>query len=107
MELTAAGWTLTGIHLDVVASVPRAAQCDFIDAAVRAKTGCSISRLLQANVSMSAKMKRGLAGAKVVTQATSTKRQSIVQSKQAGKTSKVPGGQRPKLRRADSLTRKN
>ena len=61
MELTAAGWTMTGIHLDVVASVPRAAQCDFIDAAVRAKTSCSISRLLQAKFSMFAKLERQVA----------------------------------------------
>jgi osmotically inducible protein OsmC len=61
MALTAAGWTMTGIHLDVVAYVPRAAQCDFIDAAVRAKTSCSISRLLQAKVSMFAKLERQMA----------------------------------------------
>jgi len=58
MEHVPAGWTMTGIHLDVIACVPRAAQCDFIDAAVRAKTSCSISRLLHAKVSMFAKLKR-------------------------------------------------
>lgn len=72
MELTAAGWTMTLIHLDVVASVPRAAQCDFIDAAMRAKTSCSISRLLNAKVSMFAKLKRAAAVTKFVPQAMPT-----------------------------------
>ena len=63
MELVPAGWTMTEIHLDVIASVPRAAQCDFIDAAVRAKTSCSISRLLHAKVSMFAKLKPRAAAA--------------------------------------------
>src|SRR6185503_11760264 len=62
MEHVAAGWTMTGIHLDVIAWVPRAVQCDFIDAAVRAKTCCSISRLLHAKVSMFAKLKTPRSG---------------------------------------------
>jgi len=62
MEHVAAGWTMTGIHLDVIAWVPRAVQCDFIDAAVRAKTSCSISRLLHAKVSMFAKLETPRSG---------------------------------------------
>lgn len=58
VEDLAAGWTITQIHLDVIATVPGAAQCDFIDAALRAKINCPISRLLNANISMAAKMKR-------------------------------------------------
>lgn len=65
MEHMAAGWTMTEIHLDVIAWVPRAEQCDFIDAAVRAKTSCSISRLLHAKVSMFAKLKRRAADARI------------------------------------------
>ena len=80
MELIAAGWTMTGIHLDVVAWVPRAAQCDFIDAAVRAKTSCSISRVLHANVSMFAKLKRRAAATPCVAPATCG-RTSILKSK--------------------------
>jgi osmotically inducible protein OsmC len=57
MEHIAVGWTMTQIHLDVVASVPRAVHCDFIDAALRAKANCSVSRLLSANISMRAKLK--------------------------------------------------
>jgi osmotically inducible protein OsmC len=56
MEDIAAGWTLTQIHLDVIATVPRVAQCDFVDAALRAKANCPISRSLNANISMRAKL---------------------------------------------------
>jgi lipoyl-dependent peroxiredoxin len=50
------GWTLTGVQPDVLAEVPRLKQNDFIQAAVRAKTRCTISRLLKANLSMSTKL---------------------------------------------------
>ena len=63
-----AGWTLTHIHLDVIATVPDAAQCDFIDAALRAKSNCPISRLLCANISMHAKLKRRATAARVLPQ---------------------------------------
>jgi osmotically inducible protein OsmC len=56
LEALPVGWTLTGLQLDVVAEAPRAKQGDFIRAAVRAKTHCTISRLLNANLSMSAKL---------------------------------------------------
>ena len=56
MEDIAAGWTLTQIHLDVIAAVPRVAQCDFVDAALRAKANCPISRSLNANISMRAQL---------------------------------------------------
>ena len=54
MEDIAVGWTLTQIHLDVIATVPKVAQCDFVDAALRAKANCPISRSLNANISMRA-----------------------------------------------------
>jgi osmotically inducible protein OsmC len=60
MENIAAGWTMTQIHLDVVAAVPRAAECDFVDAALRAKANCPISRALNANISMRAKLSRNI-----------------------------------------------
>jgi osmotically inducible protein OsmC len=56
MEQLPEGWTITGIQLDVLADVPRAKQGDFIRAAVRAKMHCTISRLLNTNISMSAKL---------------------------------------------------
>jgi lipoyl-dependent peroxiredoxin len=57
MENGGNGWTMTQIHLDVVAAVPRVAECDFVDAALRAKANCPISRALNANISMRAKLK--------------------------------------------------
>ena len=56
MENIAAGWTMTQIHLDVIAAVPRVAECDFVDAALRAKANCPVSRALNANISMRAKL---------------------------------------------------
>ncbi len=56
LEAMAAGWTLTQIHLDVVATVSKLAQCDFVDATLRAKANCPISRLVKANISMRAKL---------------------------------------------------
>jgi osmotically inducible protein OsmC len=58
MENMATGWTMTQIHLDVIAAVPRVAECDFVDAALRAKANCPISRALNANISMRAKLNR-------------------------------------------------
>jgi osmotically inducible protein OsmC len=49
-------WTITGILLDVVAKVPAVKLADFIDAAVGAKTSCVIGRLLNANVSLNARL---------------------------------------------------
>ena len=60
MKDNAAGWTLTQIHLDVVATVPNVAECDFVDAALRAKANCPISRALNPNISMRAKLSRNL-----------------------------------------------
>jgi len=56
MENLTGGWTLTQVHLDVVATVPRIAESDFVDAALRAKANCPISRALNANISMRAKL---------------------------------------------------
>jgi osmotically inducible protein OsmC len=58
MESRPAGWRLTQIHLDVVATVARVVECDFVDAALRAKASCPISQLVSANISMRAKLNR-------------------------------------------------
>ena len=58
LEQLAAGWTLTQILLAVTATVPRAAGCDFVDATLRAKAKCPISRALNASTLMSAKLIR-------------------------------------------------
>ena len=58
LEHLPAGWTLTQILLAVTAKVPRVAECDFVDAALRAKANCPISRALSANTLMTAKLTR-------------------------------------------------
>jgi osmotically inducible protein OsmC len=58
MENMSVGWTLTQIHLDVTAAVPRVAECEFVDATLQAKANCPISRALNANISMRAKLTR-------------------------------------------------
>jgi osmotically inducible protein OsmC len=56
MEKLEAGWTVTGIHLDVTAKIPGADQTAFETAAKNAKEGCPISRLLNAKITMDAKL---------------------------------------------------
>lgn len=56
LEHLAAGWTIMNIHLNVLAKLPKVTQGRFIDATVRAKTNCVVSRLLRANISMNAKL---------------------------------------------------
>jgi osmotically inducible protein OsmC len=56
MEDLADGWTLTHVQLDVHADVPTISQAGFMDAALIAKTTCPISRLLNANISMTASL---------------------------------------------------
>jgi osmotically inducible protein OsmC len=56
MEKKDAGFTVTAVHLDVTARVPGADQQAFDTAANNAKTGCPISRLLNAEITMDAKL---------------------------------------------------
>ena len=56
MERLEAGWTVTAIHLDVAANVPGADRARFEAAAQTAKAGCPISRLLNAKITMAAKL---------------------------------------------------
>lgn len=56
LEKTDAGFTVTKVHLDVRAKVPGADQAAFETAANNAKTGCPISRLLKAEITMDAKL---------------------------------------------------
>ena len=86
MEDIAAGWTMTQIHLDVVATVPNAAECDFIDATLRAKCSCPVSRLLGANISMRAKLTPGAAPARIFRGSKGGQSRISVLSKQEGKT---------------------
>jgi osmotically inducible protein OsmC len=50
------GWAITAIQLDVAARVPKADDAAFQKAANDAKTGCPISKLLNAKITMNAKL---------------------------------------------------
>jgi lipoyl-dependent peroxiredoxin len=56
MEKTDAGFTVTASHLDVTAKIPGADPKAFETAANNAKAGCPISRLLNAKITMDAKL---------------------------------------------------
>jgi lipoyl-dependent peroxiredoxin len=56
-----AGWTVTKIHLDVTALIPGADKAAFDKAAENAKAGCPISRLLKAEITMTARLAGGQA----------------------------------------------
>jgi lipoyl-dependent peroxiredoxin len=56
LDKTDAGFTITAVHLDVTAKVPSASQEAFMKAANNAKSGCPISRLLKAEITMDAKL---------------------------------------------------
>lgn len=56
MEKTEAGFTITAVHLDVVAKVPGASSQQFETAAGNAKVGCPVSRVLKATITMDARL---------------------------------------------------
>ena len=56
LEKTDAGFTVTESHLDVTAKVPGADKNKVLEIANTAKAGCPISRLLNAKVTMDAKV---------------------------------------------------
>jgi osmotically inducible protein OsmC len=56
LEKLEAGFTITKIHLDVTARIPGADQAAFDKAAANAKAGCPISRLLKAEITMTAQL---------------------------------------------------
>jgi lipoyl-dependent peroxiredoxin len=56
MDKLDAGWTITAVHLDVVAKVPGASQEAFKTAADNAKSGCPVSKVLNAKITMDAKL---------------------------------------------------
>jgi len=55
-RLDMVGWTVTAIHLDVTVSIPGGDKAKFDAAAASAKAGCPISRLLNAKITMDAKL---------------------------------------------------
>jgi osmotically inducible protein OsmC len=57
MEKQDAGWTITGIHLDVEGKVPGVDAAKFDELANTAKKGCPVSRALSATpITMTAKL---------------------------------------------------
>ncbi len=56
LEKTDAGFTVTEVHLDVTARIPGASEEAFNTAANNAKAGCPISRLLNAKITMEARL---------------------------------------------------
>jgi osmotically inducible protein OsmC len=56
MEKLESGWAITAVHLDVVAKVPGASAEAFATAAQNAKAGCPVSKVLNAKITMYAKL---------------------------------------------------
>ena len=56
LEKTEAGFTITAVHLNVSAKVPGSDKQAFETAANNAKAGCPVSRLLNAKITMDAKL---------------------------------------------------
>jgi osmotically inducible protein OsmC len=61
LEKIEAGFTVTKVHLDVTARIPGADAAAFEKAAQDAKAGCPISRLLKAEITMTARLVGGRA----------------------------------------------
>jgi len=53
-EKLESGWTITAVHLEVVGRVPNADQAAFQKAADNAKSGCPVSKVLKAEITMTA-----------------------------------------------------
>ena len=56
LEKLDTGFTITAVHLDVVGRVPKADNAAFQKAAETAKAGCPVSKVLNAKITMSAKL---------------------------------------------------
>ena len=56
LDKTDAGFAITSVHLDVTAKVPGADREAFLKAANNAKAGCPVSKVLNAEITMDAKL---------------------------------------------------
>ena len=56
LEQTASGFAITAVHLDVVARVPGSSAQQFEAAANAAKAGCPVSKVLNAAITMDARL---------------------------------------------------
>lgn len=58
LEKQGAGWAVTRVHLDVTISAAEAEQSSIQKAATSAKTNCPISKLLNAEITMEARLEK-------------------------------------------------
>lgn len=56
LEKIDGGFSITAVHLDLVARIPGATQASFEAVADKAKTGCPVSKLLNAKITLDAKL---------------------------------------------------
>ncbi|MEA5160044.1 OsmC family protein [Cereibacter johrii] len=56
LEKQGDGFAITAVHLDLTASIPGASEEAFRDAAEKAKAGCPVSKLMTAEITMTAKL---------------------------------------------------
>ena len=56
LDKTDSGFAITAVHLDVTARIPGAEQAAFETAANNAKAGCPVSKVLNAEITMDAKL---------------------------------------------------
>jgi lipoyl-dependent peroxiredoxin len=58
LEKLDAGWTISKIHLDVAARIPNITPAAFESAASSAKANCPVSRVLKAEITMTASLEQ-------------------------------------------------
>lgn len=56
LEQVEGGWAITAVNLDLTAKIAGADQAKFEELAGKAKAGCPVSKLLKAEISLSAKL---------------------------------------------------
>lgn len=56
LDKTGDGFSITAVHLDVVAKIPGSPQQAFDTAAANAKAGCPVSKVLNAKITMDARL---------------------------------------------------
>ncbi|ODM43683.1 OsmC family protein [Cereibacter johrii] len=56
LEKQGDGFAITAVHLDLTASIPGASEEAFREAAEKAKAGCPVSKLMTAEITMTAKL---------------------------------------------------
>jgi len=56
LEKLDSGFAIPQVHLDVVAKIPNVSEAAFNKAAENAKSGCPISKLFKANITMNARL---------------------------------------------------